>query len=197
MSNSAAGPGRNRTLCCSLFIGFLLLGGAADARDAFDNVRCGGDIPGALTGQQSDNEPIARIESRHRVLNLKGLGGDEISDDLNSFSWSICGTEYQLLSDTRGAIRDVLKFPAHSRASPGFSGVCRRNGRRVPGTVAAVLDNHLADIKGSAHYAVGDETLLGAKAAWQIDEKSRKFVLLSTDGLRCPRSGIITADGGP
>ena len=38
--------------------------------------------------------------------------------------------------------------------------------------------------------------LLPAKVAWKIDEKTKKFVSLPTKGLRCPRNGIITADGG-
>ncbi len=38
--------------------------------------------------------------------------------------------------------------------------------------------------------------MLQAVVAWQIDEKKKKFVPLSVAGLRCDRSGIITADGG-
>jgi len=32
--------------------------------------------------------------------------------------------------------------------------------------------------------------------AWKIDDKQMKFVKLETEGLRCSRDGIITADGG-
>jgi hypothetical protein len=38
--------------------------------------------------------------------------------------------------------------------------------------------------------------MLQAVSAWKIDEKQKKFVELKTDGLRCSRDGIITADGG-
>ena len=37
---------------------------------------------------------------------------------------------------------------------------------------------------------------LAAKIAGVADEKKKKFVPLQTDGLRCSRDGIITADGG-
>jgi hypothetical protein len=33
-------------------------------------------------------------------------------------------------------------------------------------------------------------------SAWKIDEKQMKFIELKPEGLRCPRDGIITADGG-
>jgi hypothetical protein len=38
--------------------------------------------------------------------------------------------------------------------------------------------------------------ILPAVIAWKIDEKQVKFVKLETEGLRCSRDGIITADGG-
>jgi len=41
----------------------------------------------------------------------------------------------------------------------------------------------------------GVETL-PAVVAWKIDEKQMKFVKLETEGLRCSRDGISTADGG-
>jgi hypothetical protein len=37
---------------------------------------------------------------------------------------------------------------------------------------------------------------LPAVSAWKIDKKQMKFVELKTEGLRCSRDGIITADGG-
>jgi hypothetical protein len=59
-----------------------------------------------------------------------------------------------------------------------------QNGHDLPGTVIGVLKNeHGAQI-------------LPAVAAWKIDDKQMKFVQLQTDRLRCPRDGIITADGG-
>jgi len=38
--------------------------------------------------------------------------------------------------------------------------------------------------------------ILPAVIAWKIDDKQLKFVKLETEGLRCGRDGIITADGG-
>src|ERR1700675_147682 len=110
----------------------FLLCGAAQARDGFESVRCGADIPRALAGKRMSDEPVVKIEGRHITLGLKDLGGDEISDRLNSTSWSICGKEYMLLSDTRGIVHDVLAFPPHSRTSPEFAaGTCQVNRRQV------------------------------------------------------------------
>jgi hypothetical protein len=178
-------------------IALCLLCGGAEARDAFGAIRCGQDISRALSGQKSNNEPVIQIEARHRDLNLKNLGGEEISDALNSDSWLICGTEYQLLYDGRQNIRDVLQFPAHARASPEFWGICERNGQKVSGTVVAVLENGQSASHGLVHYSSADAIVLPAKAAWRVDEPSGRFIQLSTNNLRCPRSGIITADGGP
>jgi hypothetical protein len=38
--------------------------------------------------------------------------------------------------------------------------------------------------------------MLPAVFAWKIDDEQTKFVELQTEGLRCSRDGIITADGG-
>ena len=121
---------------------FLLLCGAAQARDGFESVRCGADVPRALVGNRMSDEPVVKIEGRHIALALKDLGGEEISDRFNSTSWSICGKEYMVLSDTRGIVRDVLAIPSHYRTSPEFTGgTCQANGRRVAGPIVAVLDN--------------------------------------------------------
>src|SRR5215471_9701719 len=94
---------------------------AAWAQDQFAGVKCGTDIPKALIGKRDSNGAAAAIESRHKDLGLKNLGGDEISDRLFLASWEICGSEYELLVNTqRGIIRDVLPFPPHSKASSMF-----------------------------------------------------------------------------
>ena len=98
-------------------------------------------------------------------------------------SWRIFGEEYVLLED-KDAVRDVLKFPKHSKDSPAFIGSCQLNGHDVPGTAIGVLKNE----NGVA--------ILPAVSAWKIDDKQMKFVELKTEGLRCLRDGIITADGG-
>ena len=162
----------------------LFLGGSAYAKDGFESVRCGSDIPNALLGKRMNNEPVAKIERRHKDLGLTDLGGDEISDRLNLTSWVICGRDYELLSDSRAVVVDVLSFPPHSRTSPQFIGVCQANGKKLSETVIAVLDNKTAG------------ALLPAKAAWKIDEKRARFLSLSPNGLACPRDGISTADGG-
>jgi hypothetical protein len=129
------------------------------------------------------NEKIVAIEERHKDLGLKDLGAQEVSDRLFLITWRICGDEYVLL-ENKDVVRDVLKFPKHSKDSPQFIGSCQSNGQTVPGTVIGVLKNE--------H---GVETL-PAVAAWKIDDKQMKFVELQTEGLRCSRDGIITADGG-
>ncbi|MFO1110280.1 MAG: hypothetical protein U1E61_13920 [Bradyrhizobium sp.] len=158
--------------------------GPAAVADEFKNVKCGADIPKAIIGQRSANEKIVALEARNRSLGLKHLGADEVSDRLSSISYLICGSEYVLLVDRPGVVRDVIAFPSHSRKSPAFSGVCQVNGREQPGAYIGVLNGD----------ATGD--WLPAVAAWKIDEKGAKFAKASGDGLRCARSGIFTVDGG-
>ena len=166
------------TLVVALFFGSSI----CDA-DGFDSVRCGSDVRKALLGRTMPNEKVVAIEERHKNLGLKDLGGTEISDRLFLISWQICGEEYALLED-KGVVRDVLKFPKHSKGSPEFIGSCQLDGHDVPGTAIGVLKNE-----------AGVE-MLPAVVAWKIDAKQKKFVTLQTEGLRCARDGIITADGG-
>jgi hypothetical protein len=158
--------------------------GNADAKDGFEKVQCGSDIPDALIGQRMSDEPSAVVEGRHSTLGLKDLGGYEASDRLFSSSWLICDSEFELILDDHSVVRDALRFPPHSRSSPGFIGRCQVNGKELPATIVAVLDNK-----------AGME-MLAAEAAWKIDEESAKFVKMPTDGLRCPRTGIFSVDGG-
>jgi hypothetical protein len=151
--------------------------------DGFDSVRCGYDVRKALLGRTMTNEKVVVIEERHKDLGLKDLGGTEISDRLFLISWRICGEEYVLLED-QGVVRDVLKFPKHSKDSPQFIGSCQLNGHDVPGTAIGVLKKE------------NDVESLPAVIAWKIDKKQTKFVELQTEGLRCSRDGIITGDGG-
>jgi len=73
-------------------------------------------------------------------------------------------------------------------------GRCQADGKELPETVLAVLNN-------SAGYNAKDEklgkTTLKATAAWKIDETKEKFVQRPTENLVCPLAGIVTADGGP
>jgi hypothetical protein len=172
-----------RTVAIFILVVPLFCGTSICEADGFDSVRCGSDVRNALLGRAMPNERATVIEERHKDLGLKDLGGTEISDRLFLISWRICGEEYVLLED-QDVVRDVLKFPKHSKDSPQFIGSCQLNGHDVPGTAIGVLKNE-----------EGVE-ILPAASAWKIDDKQKKFVKLQTEGLRCSRDGIITADGG-
>jgi hypothetical protein len=168
----------------SMLAGIWQLSPNVSAADLFSKIQCGTDIPKGLIGGLMGNEKSASLEARHKALGLKDLGGEELEGDLFLGSWLICGNEYMLIIDKRSIVRDVLQFPQHSKASPEFMGSCRVNGKQLPGEIVAVLNNQ-----------AGAENL-SAKFAWKIDRRTAKFVKLATEGLQCPRSGIITADGG-
>jgi len=165
-----------------LVLPLVCMSGNCDA-DEFDSVHCGSDVGKGLLGRTMSNEKVSVLEERHKDLGLKDLGGTEISDHLFLISWRICGEEYALLEE-KDVVRDVLKSPKHSKDSPQFVGSCQLNGHDLPGTIIGVLKNE--------DYA----QLLSAVIAWKIDDKQKKFVKLQTEGLRCSRDGIITADGG-
>jgi len=172
----------------------IIVCGRAWALDEFEGIKCGADIPKSLVGKHDSNERVVVLEGRHRDLGLKDLGGNEISDRLFLVSWQICGSEYELLVNTKsGLIRDVLPFPVHSASSPMLIGTCQADGKEIPEAVVAVLDN-------SAGYNARDEkqakTMLKATAAWKIDTTKEKFVKQSTENLGCPLGGIVTLDGG-
>src|SRR5215467_15033488 len=148
----------------------LVCGTRISAADGFDSVHCGSDVRKALVGRKMSNEKTALLEERHKDLGLKDLGASEISDRLSMISWQICGEEYVLLED-KDVVRDVLKFPKHSKESPQFIGSCQLNGHDLPGTVIGVLKNE-----------AGLE-ILPVLIAWKIDEKQMKFVKLETEEL--------------
>jgi hypothetical protein len=152
--------------------------------DEFAKVQCGGDIPRALIGQRSANERIVVTEKKYDKLGLKHLGADEISDNLSSINWLICGAEYIVLIDRRNVIGDAIPVPAHSKQSPAFSGICQLRGKELPDIIFAILDG------------AGTSDPLPAAVAWKIDQRHAKFVKIPTEGLLCPRSGIYTVDGG-
>ena len=161
----------------------LVCGSSISAADGFDSVRCGSDVRKALVGHKMSNEPVAVLEERHKDLELKDLGASEISDRLSAISWRICDEEYVLLED-KNVVRDVLKFPKHSKDTPEFIGSCQLDGHDIPATAVGVLNNE------------GGAEMLPAVTAWKIDEKQKKFVTLQTESLRCSRDGIISTDGG-
>jgi hypothetical protein len=167
-----------------MLAGNFQLSPKVSAADLFSKIQCGADIPKALIGGLMTNERVSSIEARHKPLGLKDLGGSELKGDLFLSSWLICGNEYLLIMDKKSIVRDALQFPQHSKASPEFTGSCRVNGKELPEDIVAVLNNQ-----------AGAENL-SAKSAWKIDPRKAKFVTLATEGMQCPRSGIITADGG-
>ncbi len=154
------------------------------AADLFSKVRCGSDIPKALIGGFMTKESDSAVEARHKALGLKDLGGSELTGGRFLSSWLICGNEYLLILDKKSIVRDALQFPEHSKASPEFIGSCQVNGKEQPGEIIAVLNNDAG------------ANNLSAKSAWRIDPRKSKFVKAATEGMQCPRTGIITADGG-
>jgi hypothetical protein len=155
---------------------------ALRAADGFEAVHCGSDVAKALLGRTMTNERIVTLEDRHKDLGLKDLGGSEISEGFTMTSWLICADEYVILEE-RNVVRDVLKFPKHSKEMPEFVGPCQSNGHDT-GEAIGVLKNE---------YGV---QMLSVTAAWKVDQKRKKFVKLATEGLRCSRDNIVTADGG-
>jgi hypothetical protein len=95
--------------------------------------------PKALIGQRSVNERVVVTEKKYAKLGLKHLGADEISDNLSSINWLICGAEYIVLVDRRNMIGDAMPWPAHSKQSPAFSGLCRRGGKDLRDVVVGML----------------------------------------------------------
>jgi hypothetical protein len=167
----------------------------ANARvDAFSKVHCGADVAKALVGGTMPNKPSGSLVAAHADIKLADVGGSEIADDLFLGGWQMCGHEYQLLLH-RDRIDDALQFPSHSRRQPAFLGACSLNGRRVD-HVLAVLDNPAPRAKGQPSYAPDDTASLAAVAAWRIDAGNRRMSSMPPGGLRCPRGGIFTVDGG-
>ncbi len=158
--------------------------GQVSRADEFQKVKCGGDIPKAMIGQHSPNGRIVVSEKKYRALGLKHLGADEISDRLSSINWLICGAEFIALVDRSGLVSDVLPHPPHSKQSPAFSGMCQVRGKDLPDVVFAILDGA----------QTGDP--VPVVTAWKIDQKTAKFVKISSEGMLCPRNGIYTVDGG-
>lgn len=163
------------------------------ARDAFDDVKCGGLVANALVGKHLGNGPVAATEKKHADLGLKHEGSDEISDSLTYEAWTLCGGSYHLL--VRGdVIRGVVRAD-HSRSAPAFLGTCEANGSPTSYQVFAILKT--PDTASSGHASPDDKTLMPAETAWRIDESSAKFIQTSPSGLMCPRQGTSTVDGGP
>ena len=175
----------------------LVLGPSAEAQDAFAKVRCGSSNPNVgrtFIGMNVPSGPVEDIERKHRDIGLKDQGTEEISSTLNLESWIICGSEYDLLVDQRNVIRDAVQVPQHYRRMPLSFGACQRKGHSES-LVLAILDNP-SPPAANEHYSATDKVLLHATAAWHIDEAKAKIVQVDLKDLSCPRSNIITVDGG-
>lgn len=171
------------SLLISIFT-ILFFSSCALGTDEFARVRCGGDIPRALSGRQESGNRVAITEAKYRGLGLRHLGASIIDDQTNTINWFICGREYVIL-DRRNVIADILLFPPHSRISPAFEGHCNINGRETNESILAVLDGKFEPGK-----------LLPARQAWRIDIKKAKFIKIDASRLLCPSEGVYTADGG-
>jgi len=139
----------------------LICTAAFSAQDGFNDIQCGTDIPKSLIGHHTSNEKVVAIENRHKNLGLKDLWSEEISDRFSLLSWMICGGEYFLLEDKHSIVRDVLKFPEHSKQSPQFMGACEVNGKSMTGTVLAVLKNEEGVEKLAQAFQVLEQGLEG------------------------------------
>jgi hypothetical protein len=163
------------------------------ARDAFDDVKCGGLIANALVGKHLENGPVSATERKHADLGLKHEGSDDVSDSVTYEAWTVCGGSYHLL--VRGdVIRGVVRAD-HSRSAPAFLGICDASGSPTSYQVLAILKT--PDAASGGHASPDDKTSMPAETAWRIDESNAKFVPMSPSGLMCPRQGVSTADGGP
>lgn len=158
--------------------------GQAAVADEFRNVKCWSDIPKALIGQRSSNDSAVTAEASYPALSLKRLGVGKVSKQLASVSWLICGSQYILLVDRTGFVRDAIRFPAHSEMSPAFSSLCKLDGKDVPDIYVGILD---AAVTGAE---------LPALVAWKIDLKEAKFIKEPVEGLRCPRRASYGAGVG-
>ncbi len=170
-----------------IFFALIVACSTSWALDEFDGIKCGADIPKALTGKHDSKKRVVVLEARHRDLGLKDLGGAEISDRLFLVSWLICDSEYALLINTKkNLIRDVLPVPAHSLRSPqSFVEGCQVAGKEIPDAILAILDNRQAE-KPKGYL---ERIVLPAKVAWKIDESQERFVPMPTQGLSCSVSG--------
>jgi hypothetical protein len=188
---SRKNPGKSKIQVLLFFL--IIVCGNAWAQDEFHGLKCGADIPKSLVGKRLGG--LLWVLDRHEDLGIRNLGGTIISDRLVLHSWEICGSEYELLMNTKsGLIRDVLPFPGHSPTSPQFIGRCQADGKKISEAIVAVLNNRTG-------YNFRDrkppKNLLKAIEAWRIDETKEKFAKQSTEKLECPVEYIVTEDGGP
>ncbi len=145
---------------------------AGPAKSDFDGLTCQSNIAQELVGRKMSNEPVVKTEARYKSLDLKDLGADEISDNLSSIVWRICGNQYVLLMK-KDRVQSALKIPEQFRNS-GEVMTCMPLDKALTGYYLAVSGKRSAK---SIH----------ADAAWVLDEKQAKFVLVESAVLECER----------
>jgi hypothetical protein len=169
----------------------LLMAGMAQAQDQFDGIKCGTEIEKALIGKRVTNDAMAKVEARHKDLQLKSVGGDEWDDYYFLENWQVCGTEYDLIvKNSSHIVIDALKVPAHSRQNPMIVGECKRGAASVSVLIAIVANPGGVDPRKSK------EAMLKATNAWTVDAKTHKFVTVPVENLSCAVGQAVTADGG-
>lgn len=135
------------------------------APDGFDKVKCGSEVPKALTGQLMKNETVAAIENRHKDLGLQHMGADELAVNFNAVYWMICGKRYVVLMDG-DRVRDAMQLSEPSDGASEYTGRCKVNNKEMLEMVFAILDKKTV------------------KDAWEMNRKTG-FVKLSTKGIQC------------
>ena len=154
----------------------LLMAGSTKAQDQFDGINCGTQIEKALIGKHVTDGAMAKVEARHKDLQLKSVGGDEWDDYYFLENWQVCGTEYDLIvKNSSHIVIDVLKVPAHSRTNPMIVGECKR-GPKSESVLIAIVAN-----PGGVDPRKSKDTMLKATNAWTVDAKTHKFVTVPVE----------------
>ena len=154
---------------------FLLLtiasGAATSAPQSFDALTCKTDIEQALVGRAMPNERVEALEKRYKNLELKDLGGYEVSDTLFLIFWRICGDEYALLQRS-DRVTAALKTGKHVEGKEAL--ICH------PTEASKDVGVFIA-----AAGATRTKTGIVAERAWRIDEPSGSFVPATDGKLEC------------
>ena len=145
-------------------------GAAGAAPRSFEGLTCKTDIEQALVGREMPNERVAALEARYKKLELKDLGGYEVSDTLFLIFWRICGDEYALLQ------RD------------GRVGAALKTGKHVEGKGALIChpsDPAKRDVYIAAAGATRTKTGIVAERAWRIVGETASFEPAMDPKLEC------------
>ena len=145
-------------------------GTANSAPKSFDGLTCKTDVEQALVGRAMPNERVQALESRYKSLELKDLGGYEVSDTLFLIFWRICGDEYGLLQRD-GRVTAALKTGKHVEGKEAL--ICHPS------------DPAKGDVYIAAAGATRTKTGIVAERAWRIDPESARFEPAMDPKLEC------------